>query len=131
MDEQTVQAAHTVFTSQLSYTFEDWKGRASWNVIERQKPLADAKSQIASSFKNSYWRPSSFILRALRKPNPKGVGRNVSVKTYGSCAATTADKCYCFSPIRSERSSSDMFPYPVGDPPPWERKKFINNKNEK
>ncbi|KAB8078321.1 hypothetical protein BDV29DRAFT_9371 [Aspergillus leporis] len=25
MDEQTVQAAHTVFTSQLSYTFEDWK----------------------------------------------------------------------------------------------------------
>lgn len=26
LDEQTVQTAHTVFTTQLSYTFEDWRG---------------------------------------------------------------------------------------------------------
>lgn len=27
LEEQTVQTAHTVFMAQISYTFEDWRGR--------------------------------------------------------------------------------------------------------
>jgi hypothetical protein len=33
LDEQTVQTAHTVFTTQLAYTFDDWDGRSCPRVF--------------------------------------------------------------------------------------------------
>jgi hypothetical protein len=40
MEEQTVQSAATVFTTQLSYTFEDWRGLYSLYVTTSSADMA-------------------------------------------------------------------------------------------
>lgn len=35
LDEQTVQTAHTVFTTQISYTFDDERGRSPYTMVRQ------------------------------------------------------------------------------------------------
>lgn len=117
LEEQTIQTGQTVFTSQLSYTFDDWDGtdsNVSGNIIYFKVSSLTGPPQIVSGSRSSCLHQSWSLLEGSRRPNPRAVGRNASARTCAFCGVAMTARLSCSSPIRSEGSGNDTFLYRVG-----------------
>ena len=111
LEEQVVQTAQTLFSTQPHYTFgteegmaDDGRDLACWLTVP---------SQIGPSFKKPCSGQSSCSWRALRKPPRKDAGKNVLARTSALCGRRM-DGWPCFSlPTRNANHASNMYFYHV------------------